>query len=651
MAEKLPPGKKQLHLTLLTVYEVKEEKLVEHDADTRWTIESAAHSCGISPVAVVGRLCHEYFRSFLNKLQLIQCLYSGTLCVVCEDLATGNHYSVPSCNGCKTFFRRAIVNNRTFACMGTGDCPVNKGVRCACRHCRFNKCLQVGMDKKSIQNDRDRIGYTKRTRRTDKSVAEKRIKVSSSPIASSDEDEASSRTAEDSPLPNGGNYERQESHSPTDCSSGTPSVQHPAMMTPDPMLDRLTTLENNFTLLLSRADIEPYASLDDALAAPSRFSRPVDVKITDPIAAPKAGKDQHKMPFWRSRIIALYIDWAKTFPVFRNLPNSDKVALITNHASSYMIMCEAFRTPEHISDEIIPSDGFAFTKHSNEENLLPSDDLDASVEEPKCNCKNLLAAPTASSIDSCCCGNNVTAPTIALSSPPDDDKSNLSSHLLPSQLLISTNSDSNSPSFATGRSIDTLKSCSKSTDTSFQSLSSSAHSPLINPHQSPHKQHLHQQQSSNMHTFFDPELIRDGHSNELGVRSLVDVPPVAHYPTVGSFHNECILIADTDGLDSASQRNVAAEQKKLLTALYRHICMHYEPVDACDRYAAILLRIPTIRKVAAKKNESLQIIDMFNLFSLNSLVKETALGIRSPSAGITPIVSPANDDAKSSVYF
>lgn len=63
------------------------------------------------------------------------------------------------------------------------------------------------------------------------------------------------------------------------------------------------------------------------------------------------------MPFWRSRIIALYIDWAKTFSTFRKLPYSDKVALITNHASSYMIMCEAFRTPEHINDRALVKAG------------------------------------------------------------------------------------------------------------------------------------------------------------------------------------------------------------------------------------------------------------------------------------------------------
>lgn len=46
------------------------------------------------------------------------------------------------------------------------------------------------------------------------------------------------------------------------------------------MLERLTQLENNFSLLLSRdPNIVPYASLDEALAAPSRFSMPVTVKV------------------------------------------------------------------------------------------------------------------------------------------------------------------------------------------------------------------------------------------------------------------------------------------------------------------------------------------------------------------------------------
>ena len=45
------------------------------------------------------------------------------------------------------------------------------------------------------------------------------------------------------------------------------------------MLERLTQLENNFTLLLSRGDIEAYASLDQALVAKSRFNEPINVKV------------------------------------------------------------------------------------------------------------------------------------------------------------------------------------------------------------------------------------------------------------------------------------------------------------------------------------------------------------------------------------
>ncbi|KAI1719279.1 ligand-binding domain of nuclear hormone receptor domain-containing protein [Ditylenchus destructor] len=103
---------------------------------------------------------------------------------------------------------------------------------------------------------------------------------------------------------------------------------------------------------------------------------------------------------------------------------------------------------------------------------------------------------------------------------------------------------------------------------------------------------------------------------------------------------------DTEGLDAASQRNVYAEQKKMITALQKHIHANHELSKADERYASILLRIPIIRKVAAKKNESLQIIDMFNLFSLNTLVRETALGIRKSSStpiSASPLLEPKTE--------
>ncbi|CAK5073571.1 unnamed protein product [Meloidogyne enterolobii] len=88
----------------------------------------------------------------------------GELCAVCSDKATGYHYGVASCNGCKTFFRRTIVSEHSFVCQYNGSCDVTRNVRCACRHCRFQKCVAVGMDARAIQNDRDRIGPTKKMR-------------------------------------------------------------------------------------------------------------------------------------------------------------------------------------------------------------------------------------------------------------------------------------------------------------------------------------------------------------------------------------------------------------------------------------------------------------------------------------------------------
>ncbi|KAH7703475.1 zinc finger protein [Aphelenchoides avenae] len=75
----------------------------------------------------------------------------GQLCAVCGDYANGFHYDVASCNGCKTFFRRTVVAQRKFTCKNGGNCTFDKNRRCACRACRYQRCVSVGMNPQAIQ--------------------------------------------------------------------------------------------------------------------------------------------------------------------------------------------------------------------------------------------------------------------------------------------------------------------------------------------------------------------------------------------------------------------------------------------------------------------------------------------------------------------
>lgn len=125
------------------------------------------------------------------------CLFAETggmvlLCKVCGDIASGFHYGVHACEGCKVrlqtrdcvlcsyicalcslsanaltqriplkeffffslsrllqgFFRRSIQQNIHYKmCVKNEKCLIMRMNRNRCQHCRFKKCLSVGMSR------------------------------------------------------------------------------------------------------------------------------------------------------------------------------------------------------------------------------------------------------------------------------------------------------------------------------------------------------------------------------------------------------------------------------------------------------------------------------------------------------------------------
>uniref|UniRef100_A0A8C5HGU3 Peroxisome proliferator-activated receptor gamma n=1 Tax=Gouania willdenowi TaxID=441366 RepID=A0A8C5HGU3_GOUWI len=71
-------------------------------------------------------------------------------CRVCGDKASGFHYGVHACEGCKGFFRRTIRLKLVYDHCDL-HCRIHKKSRNKCQYCRFQKCLHVGMSHNAIR--------------------------------------------------------------------------------------------------------------------------------------------------------------------------------------------------------------------------------------------------------------------------------------------------------------------------------------------------------------------------------------------------------------------------------------------------------------------------------------------------------------------
>ncbi|XP_069795956.1 peroxisome proliferator-activated receptor gamma isoform X2 [Narcine bancroftii] len=71
-------------------------------------------------------------------------------CRICGDKASGFHYGVHACEGCKGFFRRTIRLKLIYDKCDL-NCRIQKKNRNKCQYCRFQKCLTVGMSHNAIR--------------------------------------------------------------------------------------------------------------------------------------------------------------------------------------------------------------------------------------------------------------------------------------------------------------------------------------------------------------------------------------------------------------------------------------------------------------------------------------------------------------------
>lgn len=129
---------------------------------------------------------------------------SKHLCSICGDRASGKHYGVFSCEGCKGFFKRTVRKDLTYACREERNCIIDKRQRNRCQYCRYQKCLACGMKREAVQEERQRAARGAEDAHPSSSVQElsiERLLEMESMVADSNEDFQWLRVGPDSNVP------------------------------------------------------------------------------------------------------------------------------------------------------------------------------------------------------------------------------------------------------------------------------------------------------------------------------------------------------------------------------------------------------------------------------------------------------------------
>ncbi|XP_065362423.1 ecdysone-induced protein 75B, isoforms C/D isoform X3 [Calliphora vicina] len=141
------------------------QHLQQHQQQQHIALQHHQHSSGVVVVAADSRpQTPDYIKSYpvmdttvassVKGEPELNIEFDGTtvLCRVCGDKASGFHYGVHSCEGCKGFFRRSIQQKIQYRpCTKNQQCSILRINRNRCQYCRLKKCIAVGMSRDAVR--------------------------------------------------------------------------------------------------------------------------------------------------------------------------------------------------------------------------------------------------------------------------------------------------------------------------------------------------------------------------------------------------------------------------------------------------------------------------------------------------------------------
>ncbi|XP_054627068.1 oxysterols receptor LXR-alpha [Dunckerocampus dactyliophorus] len=107
-------------------------------------------------------------------------MLGNEVCSVCGDKASGFHYNVLSCEGCKGFFRRSVIKSAQYSCKNNGRCEMDMYMRRKCQQCRLRKCREAGMLEQCVLSE-EQIRLKKMKKQQDEETARSSTVVTPTP--------------------------------------------------------------------------------------------------------------------------------------------------------------------------------------------------------------------------------------------------------------------------------------------------------------------------------------------------------------------------------------------------------------------------------------------------------------------------------------